>query len=248
VLGERRRPDDPGPLDLVVTTRGEGQAPGFVTVDATPTLGGPASRTGEPADWDRFLAGLIDLQASLARWTRRRQVHVLARAHLTACIAVGRVFNQAAGWRLIAAGRHGDAAMPPEADPDAHVKTVVDRVGGPGAMTVEIDLVGANVTQLTTSLLRTAGPAPCARLQISRRSTGDLTPDETSASAAVSAAAVREQVAACRPSLVRVTCAAPADFAVLFANRLTSLHADLQLYERAGDRYAPSLLIPAGLP
>jgi hypothetical protein len=248
VLAPGRRPHEDGPLDVVVTTRGEGQAPGFVTVDATPTLGGPASRTGVPADWSRFLAGITDLQAGLARWTRERRTHILARAHLTACLAVGRVFNQAAGWQLTVAGRHGDATMPPDADPDAHIKTVVDPGGGPGAMTVEIDLIGANVTALATDVIRNIGERPCARVQLRRKRTGDLLPDEIGASAAAAAATVREQVAECKPAVTRVFCASPSEFAVLLGNRLTSLHTDLQLYERDGSTYVPSLLIPYSVP
>lgn len=247
VLGPGRRPDEDAPLDLVVATRGEGQSPGFVTVDATPTLGGREHRPGAPEDWNRFLTGLGDLQAGLARWTRERRLHVLARAHLTACLAVGRVFNQAAGWRLTVAGRHGDTTMPLDSESDVHIDTVVDRTNGPGAMTVEIDMIGGNVADLATAVIRTTDETPCARIQFRRRGTGDLLPEETGTTAAAVAAAIRAHVAESKPKLTRVFCASPAEFAVLVGNRLTSLHTDLQLYERDGDRYRPTLLIPSSI-
>ncbi|MGA2804549.1 MAG: SAVED domain-containing protein [Acidimicrobiales bacterium] len=236
------------PIDLVVITRGEGQAPGFVTVDATPSLGGANSRPGTTEDWDRFLVGIRDLQAALARSTRERQLRILARAHLTACLAIGRVFNQAAGWQLVVAGRHGEAGLPPDADPDAHIATVVDRIGGRGAMTVEIDMLGANVVDLATAVIRSTREAPCARTQFHRRGTGDLSPEEIGACAATVTVAIRRCTAEYKPQVTRVFCASPAEFAVLVGSRLTSLHTDLQFYERDGDMYVPSLVIRASEP
>lgn len=248
VLDPGRRSPEEDAIELVVTTRGEGQAPGFVTVDATPSLGGVNSRPGAEDDWARFLAGIRDLQAALARWTRKRRLHILARAHITSCIAVGRVFNQAAGWQLTVDGRHGEASMPADADPAARIETVVDRTGGPGAMTVEIDLIGGNVTDLATAVIRSTGEAPRARVQFHRTGTGDLLPDEVGAAAAAAAASIRRHVGDFRPSLTRVFCASPAEFAVLVSNGLTSLHTDLQLYERDSEHYVPTLLIPGSVP
>jgi hypothetical protein len=248
VLVPGRRPPQDAPLDLVVTTRGEGQMPGFVTVDATCRLGGETSRPGAEEDWNRFLLGIRDLQASLARWTRERRLHVLARAHLTGCLATGRVFNQASGWQLAVAGRFGDTVLPHDSQPDSRVDTVVDKTGGKGAMSIEIDMIGGNVVDLATTALRSASDPPCARVQFHRTGTGDLLPLEVGAAAAVVASNVREQVGRHRPGLARVFCASPAEFAVLLGTRLTSLHTDLQLYERDGGRYVPSLLIPAEVP
>jgi hypothetical protein len=248
VLGPGRRTASVGPIDIVVSTRGEGQAPGFSTVDATSILGGTVSRPGVSSDWNRFLAGIEDLQAGLARWTRERRLHVLARAHLTACLALGRVFNQAAGWQLTVVGRHGDTSMPRNPDPNTRVETSIDRTGGPGAMTVEIDMVGGNVAELATGVIRTTGEAPCARLQFHRKGSGDLLPDEVGSSADAIATAVRRYIAEFQPAVTRIFCASPAELAVLVGNKLTSLHTDFQLYERDGDHYVPSLHIPATVP
>jgi hypothetical protein len=168
---------------------------------------------------------------------------VVARAHITACLATGRVFNQAAGWRLTVAGRHGDGSMPTELDLEPPVESYLDPIGGPGAMTIEIDMIGGNVTDLATRVIQDIGSAPRARLQIWRKGTGDMLPTELQASAATSAQLIRKHVAEFKPAAIHLFCASPAEFAVLVGNKLTSLHADLQLFERDGDHYRPSLLI-----
>lgn len=238
---------DTDPIELLVATRGEGHHQVFLTVDATGLFGGPVSRPGDPDDWDRLLAGLRDLQAALARATLHRRLCIVTKAHLSACVAVGRVFNQAAGWQLTVAGRHGETTL--AAKPrKPRIDMALDPVGGSGAMTVEMDLLGGNVTDMATAWIRASGEAPVARLQLHGNGTGDMQPADVGAAATQAAAAIRQHVANLRPHTIRVFCASPAEFAVLVASRLTSLHADLQLYERDGDRYVPSLRIPATVP
>jgi hypothetical protein len=246
ITSERLRGNDP--IELVFVTRGEEQSPGFLTVDATPLLGGATSRPGAPGDWLRFLAGLKDLQAALAQCSAQRRIRVVARAHLSACVAVGRVFNQAAGWRLAVAGRHGDVSLPMGAPDVPGIETMVDRSGGNGPLVVEIDLLGANVTDLATAAIRVGGYRPCARVVVLRHERGDMSPDEAGGIAADIGATVRQAVSEFRPEVTRIFCACPAEVAVLVGHRLTSLHSDLQLYERQGNDYVPSLLIPSDLP
>jgi len=248
VLGTQKKVAETGPLELVVTTRGEGQPPRFLSVDAARLLGGDESRPGDPNDWDRFLSGIRDLQTGLAHWTSERRLRILARAHITACLAMGRVFNQAAGWQPTVAGRHGNISMPGTLDTESPVDVDVDAIGGPGAMTIEIDLIGGNVTDLATNVIRATDEAPRARLQVRRKGTGNMVPTEVAVSAAVVANSIREQVAQFRPTTTRIFCASPSEFAVLVGNNLTSLHTALQLYERDGDHYVPSLLIPSTVP
>ena len=246
VLEARVLPDT-DPIELLIATRGEGQVPRFLTLDATNMLGGPASRAGSQRDWERLLAALQDVQASLARSTRQRELHLVVKAHLSACLAVGRVFNQAAGWHLTVSGRHGDTRMPIRPR-TRRIELQIDPVGGPGPMTVEIDLLGVKVSDLVTRFIRTSGESPTARVQIRRSGTGELKPAEAGAAAVQAAAAIRDHVARLRPPTVRVFCASPAEFAVLVGSRLTSLHANLELHERDGDHYVPSLVIPAAVP
>jgi hypothetical protein len=234
-------------IELVIATRGEGQPSGLITVDATGLLGGPTSRPGTERDWDRLLAALRDVQAALARSTTQRHLHIVAKAHISACMAVGRVFNQAAGWRLTVAGRHGDTTLQTRAR-KPRIQSVLDPVGGPGPMTVEIDLIGGNVTELATALIRANGEAPTARLQIRSLSPNDLQPTDVGVAAVQTAMAIRHYIASIRPQTVRLFCACPAEFAVLIGSRLTSLHADLALYERDGDHYVPALHIPRAVP
>jgi hypothetical protein len=236
------------PIELTVVTRGEGQPPTSLFVDATPSLGGPINRPGQPADWNRLLAGLSDLQAALARSGPQRRIRLLTRAHLSACLAVGRVFNQAAGWKLIVAGRHGDAELPADPTTLRGIETIVDPVGGDGPLTVEIDLLGGNVTDLATAHIRRGGYRPCARVQIFRTESGDIASEESGEIAANIAATVRRVVSEQRPQVTQIFCACPAEIAVLVGNRLTSLYSDLHLHERDGSDYVSSLVIPSNLP
>ncbi len=236
------------PIDLSVVTRGQGQPLAFLTVDATALVGGPASRSGDPSSWIRYLAGISDLQVALAKWSRNRHLRIMANAHISACIALGRVFNQAAGWQLTVVGRFGESNFRAYPHPDSRLAIVTDLVGGPGDITVEIDLVGAGVTRMATEQIAAFDQSPRGRLQIHLKGSEELKPEQIAAAAAESARHIRRFVADLRPERAHVFCASPADFAVLMSSRLTSLHTDLCLYERHDGSYVSSIVIPRSLP
>ena len=234
-----------GPTELVVTTRGEGQPPGFLSVDGTNLLGGGTNRPGAPVDWDRYLVGLRDLQGVLASWTQRRDLTVRIRAHLTAAIAFGRVFNQAAGWRPTVRGRHSDLAVVDAGD-HPELRVALEKGAALRDLSVEIDLLGMNVSDLASGALSQL-PEPVAnRLCVWRVGSGeDLSPDELASMTFGTATAIRDAVFDIRPVRLHLFCASPVEFAAQLGHRLTSLHADLHLYERDGPRYTPSLIVPA---
>ena len=227
-------------IELSVVTRGSGQVPALLSVDATKMLGGDDPRPGSEAEWTRFATGLRDLETNLASTIQCREVRIAARAHLTGAVALGRSFHQAAGWRLTVAGRHGDvslaSAVPPQ---ELHVST--DIGGRDGDVTVELDLLGVGVSPLAAGALA-AAPTPATSRVVARRdSTVDLSPGGAAGAAKIISDKVREIVHDRRPALVHLFCATPVEVAVLVGHRLTSLHTSVQLYERDGDRYVPSL-------
>lgn len=235
------------PIQLVVVTRGEGQSAGFLTLDATRLLGGAMSRPGASEDWDRFLAGARDLQATLAAWSPQRQLRVQIRAHLTAAIALGRVFNQAANWVPVVEGRHGDAA-PSDAAASPQLKISFDKGARHGDLAIEIDLLDVKVSSLVAGCLASLPEPVPNRLCIWREGNGDLSPGDVADMASVAAIAVRSAVFDLQPGRAHIFCAAPVEFAVLLGRKLTSLHCDLFLYERDGDAYVRSLVIPRSVP
>lgn len=227
-------------LELSVVTRGSGQVPAQLSVDATSTLGGDDPRPGSEADWDRFAAGLRDLETNLASTVEVRDLRIAARTHLTGAVTLGRSFHQAAGWRLTVAGRYGDASLASAVAPqDLH--TAADIGTRNGDLSVEVDLLGVEVSPLAAGALA-ATPNPTASRLVARRdSKEDLSPEDAAGAAKVISDQVRELVHDRRPGLVHLFCAAPVEVAVLVGHRLTSLHTNVQLYERDGDRYVPSL-------
>jgi SMODS-associated and fused to various effectors sensor domain/TIR domain len=239
--------DSDDPIEMILVTRGEGRPPAFLSIDGTSILGGPTNRPGVAADWDRYLAGLVDLQSVMARWTTRRHLHVRPRSHLSAAIAFGRVFNQAAGWRLEVEGRHGTVSPNGSAKLD-QFRSSLEKGGRSGALSVEIDLLGVRVSDLCADALRYSALPVTNRLCVWREhERSDLLPAEVAAMADSTAQAVRSAIFDIRPSQVHVFCASPAEFAVLLGHRLTSLHVDLHLYERDGVSYQPSLIVPASV-
>lgn len=240
-------PPTEDPIEVLVVTRGEGQPAAFLSIDGTNLLGGATNRPGESATWDRYLAGLRDLQSALARWTKRRQLDLRIRAHLSAAIAFGRVFNQAAGWRPEMEGRHGWVSPSTEIDHE-ELRTSLDKGGRPGDLSVEIDLLDVRVSDLAAgTLMHLADPAT-NRLCIWREGhQSDLLPNDVAAMASGAAIAIRDAVFDLRPARTHVFCASPVEFAVLLGHRLTSLHTNLHLYERDGDGYVPSLIVPANV-
>jgi hypothetical protein len=230
------------PLVLSVVTRGSGQVPAVLTIDATSALGGDTPRPGDPAEWERFHAGVADLERVLAATVSSRDLRLLARTHLSGAFAVGRAFHQAAGWTLTVAGRHGDTSFA-DARPPEDVDVRVDLGALYGDVTIEADLLGVNVSALAASALAAAPASAPNRIQVRRTASNELMPEAVAGAAAVAAERIRAVVHDRRPRLAHFFCAAPVEFAVLLGHRLTSLHTPVQLYERDGDRYVPSLII-----
>ncbi|MGI8413892.1 MAG: SAVED domain-containing protein [Solirubrobacteraceae bacterium] len=235
------------PIELLVVARGEGQPASFLTIDATGLLGGPTSRPGLPEDWARFLAGARDLQTALAAWTPQRRLRVRIRAHLTAAIALGRVFNQAASWVTVVEGRHGDAE-PSDAEVHPQLKVSLEKGARRGDLAIEIDLLGVKLSQLAAPCLASLSQPVPNRLCMWREGTDDLGPGEVSEMASAAAVAVRDAIFDLQPPRAHIFCATPVEFAVLLGRKLTSLHCDLSMYERDGDAYGRSLVIPRTLP
>src|SRR5207253_6297496 len=96
-----------GEYEIVLVTRGTGQAPGSLSLDATELVGGAMRRVGDPTGWQRFMRAVDDVEAVLASHGQCRTIRLHAAAHVSAGILFGRIFNQAAGWRIHVAGRWG---------------------------------------------------------------------------------------------------------------------------------------------
>ncbi|MGH2458530.1 MAG: SAVED domain-containing protein, partial [Chloroflexota bacterium] len=214
-------PPTDDPIEVLVVTRGEGQPPAFLSIDGTNLLGGATNRPGEPKTWDRYMAGLRDLQSAMARWTERREIDLRIRAHLSAAIAFGRVFNQAAGWRPSIEGRHGRVSPSTEVDHE-ELRTSLDKGGRPGDLSVEIDLLDVRVSDLAAGALMNLAEPATNRLCIWReRQRSDLLPNDVAAMASGAAVAIRDAVFDLRPARTHVFCASPVEFAVLLGHRLT---------------------------
>ena len=124
----------------------------------------------------------------------------------------------------------------------------MDRTGGSDDLTIEIDLLGGNVRDLANRVIRDLDEPSCGRLQVTRTGQGELSAEDVGAMAGAASDAVRTHVAELRPTRIHILCASPAEFALLLGHRLTSLHADLWLYERHEERYMRSLIIPRHTP
>ena len=206
-------------------------------------LGGRNNRPGHPTDWARNLAGIQDLQLVLARWTQRRDVRLRIRSHLSAAIGFGRVFNQAAGWRITVPGTDVSTADYEQTDT---LRVNFDKGAAGRDLAVEIDLLGVNVSSCAANTLRTLNGPPTNRLLLWREAShDDLLPSQIGSMTVTAAKAIRDAVFNSRPIRIHLFCASPVEFAVHLGHRLTSLHAELHLYERDGGRYLPSLRIPA---
>jgi SMODS-associated and fused to various effectors sensor domain/TIR domain len=232
------------PLEIAVVTRGEGQPPRFLTINATTLLGGRENRAGSAANWARFLTGLHDLQATLAAWGPQRQLRVGIKAHLSAAIAFGRVFNQAANWSLYVAGRYGEA-VPCDADGHPQLKSSFEKGARHRDLAVEIDLLDVRMSELADRTLASLHQSVPNRLCIWRDGRGDLGAIDVTEMASAAARIVRSAVFDLQPAQIHMFCAAPVEFGVLLGRKLTALHCNIALYERDTDLYAPSLTLAA---
>jgi SMODS-associated and fused to various effectors sensor domain len=234
-------------LPIVVATRGSGQPPRFLTIDATTTLG-RERRSGHPEDWQRMVAALRDVERSLSGWSAERVLDVEVKAHLAAAVAFGRVFNRAAGWHHRLAGRTGIVELVDVgADGVVDVPAETYRRGGP--LIVDVDLLGHNVDALANDAVRTL-PAPAGRVHAAVREEAlgrDLSPAEVGVAAARVAAEVRRVAGISRPDSIHLFLAAPAAFAALLGSQLTALDCELVLYERWAGTYKPVATLPAML-
>ena len=238
-------PKLPSPLSIAFSTRGDGQAPRDLTLDGTSLLGGNR-RAGDPKDWDRVLLALRDVERILAR-KPQREIDLYARAHVSAGIAIGRVFNQAGGWHLSIRGRYESVEPSPLSESNL-LYSVVDPQGRGRDLSCEIALVGQPVFEMASEKIRASSLELSERLQLSPRASGEFDGETSSLIAAEAAFRIRERVAAIRPSRVHMFCASPIEVAVLIGYRLTSLNADVHLYERDGNEYRLVLVLPADLP
>jgi hypothetical protein len=113
-----------------------------------------------------------------------------------------------------------------------------------GDLAVEIDLLDVKMSELVDRTLASlADPVP-NRLCIWREGRGDLGPHDMAAMGSAAACLVRNAVFDLQPSRLHVFCASPVEFGVLLGRKLTALHCDIALYERGGDLYTPSLVLP----
>ena len=235
----------PDHVTIVFVTRGRGQPSEFLTIDATSLVGG-RRRAGNPDDWTRILRGLSDVESALAN-NSPRELHILARAHISGAIAMGRVFNQLGGWRLSVAGRHGPV-RPSPIQPGELLDVSIDPQGRGQDLSCEISLIGQPVFEMAREAIRSHSLRLAERVRLSTSVLGDIDCETASRMASEAAFALRERVAARRPPRTHVFCASPADVAVLIGYRLTALGTDLHLYEPEGDAYRLALVVPADLP
>ncbi len=235
------------PVEITVCSRGTRQGGGALNLDATPLLGGGERRPGSPESWQRFLAALRDVETMLKAHSPNRQIRFRLGLHLSGAMALGRVFHQAAGWRLAIEGRHGVARLSEETSSD------VRQVWDPGSSstdeaTLELELLPHPVRSMASDLIASLPQPPRGRLHFWRDSREDLRPAEL---AALSKSIARRTQQICGEKDVRrlhVFCASPVELAVLLGHQLTGMEVDLQLYERNGDRYVRSLLLPRATP
>lgn len=233
-------------LEIAFVTRGTGQPPATVTIDATSLLGGETRRVGRPEDWESLSVGLRDVAATLAAGGSVRVIRLRAAAHVSAGILFGKVFHQAAGWRLVVAGRHGDVYSD-IGEGDASDLSVVWIPGTASSdwLSVEIDMLGQPVSEMATEWMRTTAVPPRGRFQIKLATTEhDLESAELAKLARAVAREIRRRIAAERPTRVALMCASPIDFAVLVGHRLTAMWCVLELLERGDQGYETVLTVP----
>ena len=235
----------PAPLTMSFSTRGDGQAPRFLTLDGTPLVGGDR-RAGSQEDWGRILNALRSVERILAR-RQPRDIDLVAKAHISGGLAFGRIFSQAGGWRISVRGRHGSVSAS-TLGRSGLLNSTVDPQDRGRDVSCEISLVGQPVFDMARETIRSRSLELAERVQLSARAPGEFDSETSSLIAAEAASILRERIAAVRPPRVHLFCASPVEVAVLIGHRLTSLNADLHLYEREGNEYRLVLVLAADLP
>lgn len=232
---------------ITIASRGTGEAPAFLTIDAVPLLGGATHQPGTPDNWQRFAAALSDVERTLSRWTPRRALTVDVKTHLTGAVAFGRIFHLPAGWALSIPNRAGLTHLTTTARSYTGTPHIaIDNHGSTGGpLVVDIDLIGHHIAAMVNDTIRTLPPAS-ARIQITHDGRAhDLPPEIIVATADHLAAAIRTTTGRTHPSGIHLFLSTPATFAAALGQRLTALHTDIHLYERHSHHYTPSLTLPA---
>ncbi len=233
------------PVPLTFFTRGNAQPPRFLTLDGTSLVGG-TRRVGSQQDWERIVQGLRDVETTLAR-SESRSLDVVAKAHITGGIALGRVFHQSAGWHLSVAGRYDSVRPSPMEAPDI-LNVGIDPQGRGGDLSCEVSLVGQPVFEMAREAIRELHLNLAERLQLTPKTPGEIDGQTASRMAGQTAWALRDRVAYLRPPRTHIFCASPVEVAVLLGHRLTGLGTDLHLYEPDGNSYQLALVLPKDLP
>ena len=234
------------PVTVSFVTRGDGQPPQFLTIDATTLVGG-SRRAGDSQDWSRIVEALRDVERVLAR-TSSRDLNLVVRAHISGAVAMGRIFNQVGRWQPALEGRYGNVAPSPMGQYDQLRRTIdPQRIDGTD-LSCEISLVGQPVFGMAREAIRAYSLELAERLQLSPRTPGEIDSNAASLMAAEAAWELRGRITELRPPRTHVFCASPVEIAVLLGYRLTALGTDLHLYEREGDAYQRAIVLPADIP
>ena len=196
--------------------------------------------------WERILRGLRDVQDVLARMPGRN-LDLAARAHISGAIALGRIFNQAGGWRPSVEGRYGPVQPSPMRSWDRLHVTVDPQGLGPD-LSCEIALIPQPVFAMAREAIQSIPLRLSERVQLTLRQSGEIDSEASSQVAAEAAWKLRERIGIIRPPRTHIFCASPVEVAVLLGYRLTALGTDLHLYEADGDTYRLALVLPANLP
>lgn len=233
------------PIVLQVVTRGSGEAPiTGLNVDATSLLGGRDRRVGAPLDWDRLLGSFRDVRDTLGHSTRCRSLELAPKCHLAAAVALGRVFSQSTGWKISIPSRQGlvDSVSQPAG---AELAMSWESEASTGDIAVQVDLLGHPVFDMARRATIDWPQPPLGRLQVSRHdSRHEMTPEDVMFAARKVADEIRRIASRYAPQRIHLFCAAPVEFGVLLAYRLTALNADLVVHETDGERYHAAARIP----
>ncbi len=231
------------PIEIFIATRGVPPKPLRYTVDGTRLLGGDR-RPGDPDSWLRFQAGLRSL-VELIESHCAGVVSVHLACHLSAAIAVGRMFHQASRWSPSFITK-GCRVAPTTQEVNSDLQGNPELYSEHGDLLVNVDLVGHDVARSSSdlaSLLNLGG-----RLSLTRRSTHQMSPIEIAVTARCTATKVRSIHADLRPRNIHLSMAVPAGFAALLGYHLTALEADIVTYEFADYEYYRALVIPSVSP